>query len=79
MWREDASRKTPPWNGNTMTLGLEFGVSPIPETRRAQLERGQLFGVPAYRWLAAKGRLETEYRVILQTADAIPESVEWPE
>jgi hypothetical protein len=79
MWQENRSRKNPPWNGRTTTLGLEFGVSPIPESRREMVDRGQLFGVPAFRWLPAKGRLEAEYWVLTQTADHIPESIAWPE
>jgi hypothetical protein len=79
IWREDCSRKNTPWNGCTTALGLEFGVSPMPESRREMVERGRLFGVPAYRWLPAKGRLEAEYWVVAQTADAIPESIVWPE
>jgi hypothetical protein len=79
MWREDRSRKNPPWGGGTTTLGLEFGVSPMPESRRAMVDRGALFGVRGYRWLPAKGQLDTEYWVVAQTAESIPESIVWPE
>jgi hypothetical protein len=50
---------------------MEFGVSPIPESRRAMIDRGSLFGVPAYRWLPAKGRLTAEYRAVLEPATAV--------
>ena len=43
----------PPWNGQTLTRGMEFGVSPFPETRREMIERGRLFDVPAFRWIPA--------------------------
>jgi len=33
----------------------------MPESRRKMIERGNLFGVPAYRWLPAKGRATTHY------------------
>jgi hypothetical protein len=79
MWQENCSRKTPPWNGRTIALGLEFGVSPIPESRREMVDRGRLFDVPAYRWIPANGRLEVEYWALTQSADHIPESVVWPE
>ncbi len=75
IWREDSSRKDAPWNGHTKTLGLEFGVSPMPETRRSMIDRGALFDTPGYRWLPAKGKLEAEYTVLLRTADAIPETI----
>jgi hypothetical protein len=61
IWEENRSRTHAPWNGVTIARGLEFGVSPMPETRRRMVERGSLFGVPAYRWLPAAGRLEVRY------------------
>jgi hypothetical protein len=79
MWQENCSRSGPPWNSRTITLGLEFGASPIPESRRAMVDRGRLFDVPVYRWIPAKGRLEVEYWAMTQTADHIPESIAWPE
>src|SRR5579863_9753649 len=50
IWEENYSRKQPPWNGQTLTRGMEFGVSPMPETRRQMIERGRMFGVPGCRW-----------------------------
>jgi hypothetical protein len=79
MWQENCSRTPPPWNGRTITLGLEFGVSPVPEPRRQTVDRGRLFDVPTYRWIPANGRLETEYWALTQSADQIPESIVWPE
>ena len=32
--------------GGRVTRGMEFGVSPFPETRRQMIERGPLFGTP---------------------------------
>ena len=40
IWEENHSRVHPPWNGQTLTRGMEFGVSPMPETRQAMIERG---------------------------------------
>jgi hypothetical protein len=79
MWQENCSRSGAPWNSRTITLGLEFGASPIPESRRAMVDRGRLFDVPVYRWVPANGRLEVEYWAMTQTADQIPESIAWPE
>jgi hypothetical protein len=78
IWEENHSRVAPPWNGRTLTRGLEFGVSPFPETRRQMVDRGSLFGVPTYRWLPAKGRLEAEYWAISSSADRVPETLDWP-
>jgi len=60
-WEENRSRTHAPWNGGAITCGLEFGVSPFPETRREMIDRGTLFGESTYRWLPARGRLEAEY------------------
>jgi hypothetical protein len=78
IWEENSSRLNTPWNGATLARGMEFGVSPMPESRREMIARGHLFGVPAYRWLPAKSLLEAEYWVVARNAEAIPETLEWP-
>ena len=77
IWEENHSRDQPPWNGKTVTRGMEFGASPMPETRRQMIERGSLFGVPGYRWIEAKRKLVANYCAFLMPADRIPDSVEW--
>jgi len=74
IWEENRSRTQPPWNGQTITRGMEFGVSPFPESRRAMIERGGLFGVPGYRWVPARKTISAEYKVFLVPAEAVPES-----
>src|SRR5262249_51554552 len=78
IWEENHSRHATPWNGVTLTRGMEFGVSPFPETRRQMIDRGRLFGVPAFRWLPAGSRIDVEYAVVTRAADRIPETIEWP-
>jgi hypothetical protein len=73
IWEENHSRTAPPWNSVNLTRGMEFGVSPMPETRRQMIERGNLFGVPCYRWLPAKRTVRVEYYAFLTTAESIPE------
>jgi len=75
IWIENRERQGPPWNGKTTTCGLEFGVSPMPEPRRAMIERASLFGVPAYRWLPAKSFVEASYSAFVRLADRIPETL----
>jgi len=41
IWEENRSRTHAPWNGQTLARGMEFGVSPMPETRRAMIDRGK--------------------------------------
>jgi hypothetical protein len=78
IWEENHSRAHAPWNGETLARGIEFGVSPMPESRRSMIDRGRLFGVPTYRWIPAMSRLDVEYWIVSQRAKAIPEFLEWP-
>jgi hypothetical protein len=78
IWEENCSRTGSPWNGATLTRGMEFGVSPFPESRREMVSRRSLFDTPAFRWLPAKSAIAVEYWVVTRTADQIPESLEWP-
>jgi len=79
IWEENCSRQGSPWDGRTVTRGMEFGVSPFPESRREMIERNRLMDAPTYKWLPAHGRLEAEYWVTCKIADAIPDSLHWPE
>jgi len=78
IWEENCSRLGSPWNGRTITRGMEFGVSPFPESKRAMIERNRLLDTPTYKWLPARGRLDAEYWIVSQIADAIPEQLSWP-
>jgi hypothetical protein len=66
VWEENYGRMSPPWNGRTLTRGMEFGASPMPETRRQMIERGNLFGVPAFRWIPARTRVEVRYSAVIE-------------
>jgi hypothetical protein len=52
-----------------VTRGLEFGVSPFPEGRRAMVERWSLFGVPAFRWLGARESVTVDYTAFARIVD----------
>jgi hypothetical protein len=73
IWEENHCRTVPPWNGKTITRGMEFGVSPMPETRRQMIERSKLFGVPGYRWIPARKTVRVAYHAFLATAEKIPD------
>lgn len=77
IWEENHSRMQPPWNGKTLTRGMEFGASPMPETRKQMIERGSMFGVPGYRWLPAGGTVSVTYCAFARQAEAIADEVEW--
>jgi hypothetical protein len=76
-WGEHGVRKLPPWNGRTLTCGMEFSASPALESRRDMVTRGSMYGVPAGHWLPAKSTVETTYCAFIGQAASIPESVEW--
>lgn len=71
IWEENQLRTGAPWNGQSLTRGMEFGVSPFPESRRAMIGRGQLFGVPGYRWIPARRKVTVEYRALLAPAGSL--------
>src|SRR5581483_4071710 len=73
LWDENYSRTAAPWSGRTLTRGLEFGASPMAETRRKMIERNSLFGTPAYRWLPARSRTQVTYTAFIRSAPGIPE------
>ena len=78
IWEENMSRSSAPWNSRTLTRGMEFGVSPFPETRREMVERGRLFGTPTFRWIPAGAEVSVEYWCVAGDAERIPETLEWP-
>jgi len=45
--------------------GIQFGTSPFDEGLRKSVERGRLFDTPAYRWIGARQRLSTSFRIFL--------------
>jgi hypothetical protein len=78
IWEENRSRPHQPWNGEAVTRGMEFGVSPFPEPRRQMIDRGTLFNVPTYRWIPAKTRVAVDYGIVLREADTVPAELEFP-
>jgi hypothetical protein len=75
IWEENCSRTASPWNGREITRGMEFGVSPFPESRRQMIDRGSLFDVPTYRWIPARSDVRVEYCAVLHASDSIPETL----
>jgi catechol 2,3-dioxygenase-like lactoylglutathione lyase family enzyme len=64
-WQENRSNTTLPWNGEVVARGIEFGSTPFAEGLRKSIDRGSLFDTPAYRWIGAWQRLETQFTVVL--------------
>ena len=60
-WQNQPNAATPAGTAR----GIEFGTSPVDEGLRKSVERGQMFGVPSYRFIAAKQRLSTTFTIFL--------------
>jgi hypothetical protein len=77
IWEENYCRQHAPWNGKGLTRGMEFGVSPMPETRRQMIERGSLFGEKGFQWIPARAAVRADYCAFIAEADTIPDDVVW--
>ena len=75
IWEENRSRPASPWNGREITRGMEFGVSPFPETRREMIARGHLFDTPTFRWIPARSQVTAEYRIVVLQAARVPDAL----
>jgi hypothetical protein len=76
IWEENHFRQNGPWNGRTLTRGMEFSASPFPESRRAMIDRGGMYGVQGYRWIPGKSRVSVHYHAFLKEAESIPNAVD---
>jgi hypothetical protein len=64
-WQENKRNTIKPWNNQVIARGLEFGNSPYAEGLRKAVERGKMFGVPAYGWIGARQKLKNEFTIFL--------------
>ena len=76
-WEENHLRPWAPWNSQALALGMEFGVSPMVESRREMVERGRMFDTPTFRWIPARTKLSVEYCAFLREAVDMPRSLTW--
>jgi Domain of unknown function (DUF4432) len=76
-WEENHLRASPPWNSQVLACGMEFGVSPMAETRRKMIDRGALLEVPGYKWIPARTRVSVQYAAFIAPAETMPKAVIW--
>jgi hypothetical protein len=74
-WEENGMRAAAPWNSQTVTCAIEFGVTPTIGSRREMVELGSLFGAPSFRWLPAKSIITASYCAFAEITTSVPESV----
>jgi hypothetical protein len=62
VWEENLAIEAIPWNRRTQALGLEFGTTPLPVTRRENfLEGAPLFGIPTITFAPALSKKRVRY------------------
>ncbi|HXH50067.1 MAG TPA: hypothetical protein VNM47_12050 [Terriglobia bacterium] len=65
VWEENRAIEGPPWKKRTETRGLEFGTTALPVQRHENASMGNLFGVPTYASVPARGRKSIRYLAFL--------------
>ncbi|MDD5678272.1 MAG: hypothetical protein PHW60_09840 [Kiritimatiellae bacterium] len=70
IWEQNRERKAAPWNGKSLTRGMEFSNSPFPMGLRNAVDRGSFQGQPTYRWLAARVKVTYDYAIIACPVEA---------
>ncbi len=76
-WEENHLRPWAPWNSDGFALGMEFGASPMVESRREMVQRGNMFNTPTFRWIPALSSRSVRYCAFLRVAASVPEGVRW--
>lgn len=64
-FQENRRATAKPWDGKTVTRGIEFGTTPFAEGLRRSVERGKLFDVLTYRWIGGQEKLTMDYGIFL--------------
>jgi hypothetical protein len=66
IWEENKAIEAVPWQSRTVALGLEFGTTPLPVSRRENFTaRGPLFGVPTVACVPAREQKTVRYVALL--------------
>ena len=64
-FQETRRNQDKPWDGKTVTRGIEFGTTPFAEGLRRSVERGSMFGTPTYRWIGGGERQRMTFAIFL--------------
>ncbi len=65
VWEENRQLQAPPWNGETITRGMEFGNTRIPGSARQYFKRPELYATPTFGWLDARAQVTKRYALFL--------------
>ncbi|MBI3475731.1 MAG: hypothetical protein HY010_08360 [Acidobacteria bacterium] len=64
-WEESYNRVHAPWKGHEFCRGFEFSTTPFPFPRRETVTNGPLFGESTYKWLPARAKAKSQYRICM--------------
>ncbi len=64
-WQENKSNSGLPWNRQVVARGMEFGTTPFGGPMEQVVRRGSLYGVPVYRWIGGRERVNVRYVAFL--------------
>jgi hypothetical protein len=76
VWEENSARQGQPWNGRAQVRGMEFGTTPLPLGRDANLRRGLLFDTPTCCTLPPGAERTARYLLFLFEIPAHIKSIE---
>lgn len=69
VWEENRARKAVPWNGKSLTRGMEFANTPFPIGLRKSVDLGRFFGEKTFAWLPARGKVVHDYSILAARVD----------
>ena len=61
VWEENRNLETPPWNGKSMTRGMEFGNTRIPGTAVEYFKHPEMYGTRTFGWFDGKEKKTARY------------------
>ena len=64
-WQENQRATQVPWGGKVVARGIDVGSTPFANGLRSSVDRGNVLGVPGFRWIQARERLTQSYRFFL--------------
>ena len=65
VWEENRRQDEPPWNGETMTRGMEFGNTRIPGSAKEYFKKPEMYGEPTFGWLDGSAKVTKRYMAFM--------------
>ena len=65
VWEENRNLEVPPWNGKSMTRGMEFGNTRIPGTASEYFKHPEMYGTRTFGWFDGKEKKTARYLALM--------------